>query len=149
MFTRLADNKKLVTSVEETEKLGVELGRLLVPGDLVILAGELAAGKTAFTRGIARGAGLQDRVTSPTFALAQLYNQATGNLPQLTHIDVYRLNSVDELEILDVETALRRGAVVIEWGKDFADQLADHYLLVNFQLVANQESQRLITWRWM
>jgi len=97
---------------EETEAAGVELGRRLRQGDLVLLKGELGAGKTTFVRGVARGCGSRALVASPTFQLVRIY---PGRL-QLAHVDLYRLDGGDELRDLGLEELLDAGAVVVEWG---------------------------------
>ena len=98
----------VTNSPEETEELGERLGRALSPGDVVAFTGDLGAGKTAFTRGIARGLGIGDRVTSPTFAIVNEYEG--GRLP-LFHFDMYRLTSSDELFDIGWEDYLARGGV--------------------------------------
>lgn len=97
----------------QTEALGARLGRLLAPGDLVLLEGELGAGKTTFARGVARGAGFRGRVTSPTFALAHVYR---GKRLTVHHLDLYRLAEGEEGEV-GLEDLLRDpgAAVVVEW----------------------------------
>jgi tRNA threonylcarbamoyladenosine biosynthesis protein TsaE len=100
------------SSPEETEAAGEELGRRLRRGDLVLLRGELGAGKTTFVRGIARGCGSTAPVASPTFQLVRLY---PGRL-QLAHVDLYRLERGDELRDLGLDELLDAGAVVVEWG---------------------------------
>ena len=100
------------SSPEETEAAGEELGRRLRRGDLVLLKGELGAGKTTFVRGIARGCGSAAPVASPTFQLVRIY---PGRL-QLAHVDLYRLERADELRDLGLEELLDQGAVVVEWG---------------------------------
>lgn len=97
----------------QTEALGERLGRLLAPGDLVLLEGELGAGKTTFARGVARGAGFRGRVNSPTFALAHAYR---GKRLTVHHLDLYRLAPGQEAEV-GLEDLLRdpRAAVVVEW----------------------------------
>lgn len=97
----------------DTEAVGARLGRLLAPGDLVLLEGELGAGKTTFARGVARGAGFKGRVSSPTFALAHVYR---GKRLTVHHLDMYRLAGGDPTEV-GLEDLLRdpRGAVVVEW----------------------------------
>ncbi len=97
----------------QTEAVGARLGRLLAPGDLVLLEGELGAGKTTFTRGVARGAGYKGRVSSPTFALAHVYR---GKRLTVHHLDMYRLAGDDASEV-GLDDLLRdpRGAVVVEW----------------------------------
>jgi tRNA threonylcarbamoyladenosine biosynthesis protein TsaE len=100
------------SSPEQTEAAGEELGRRLRPGDLVLLRGELGAGKTTFVRGVARGCGSAARVASPTFQLVRIY---PGRL-QLAHVDLYRLEEGDELRDLGLDELLDVGAVVVEWG---------------------------------
>src|SRR5258708_38798018 len=100
------------SAAEETEAAGEELGRRLRTGDLVLLKGELGAGKTTFMRGIARGTGSTALVASPTFQLVSLYS---GRLP-LAHVDLYRLEKGDDLGDLGLEELLESGAVVGEWG---------------------------------
>jgi len=101
------------TAAEETEAAGEELGRRLRRGDLVLLEGELGAGKTTFVRGVARGAGSTSAVASPTFQLVRIY---AGRL-QLAHVDLYRVAKRDELSDLGLEELLDSGAVVVEWGE--------------------------------
>lgn len=97
----------------ETIRLGEELGRSLRAGDLVLLRGELGAGKTTLVRGLARGVGFRGRVSSPTFALAHVYR---GKRLTLHHLDLYRLREGDVGELgLDELLADPRGAVVVEW----------------------------------
>jgi tRNA threonylcarbamoyladenosine biosynthesis protein TsaE len=108
------------SSPEETEALGEELGRRLRPGDLVLLSGELGAGKTTFVRGVARGAGSDMPVASPTFQLVRVYR---GRI-QLAHVDLYRIESNVELRDLGLEELLDQGAVVVEWGERLDDPRA-------------------------
>ena len=105
------------SSASETEAAGEELGRRLRQGDLVLLKGELGAGKTTFVRGMARGSGSVAPVASPTFQLVRVY---PGRL-QLAHVDLYRLEKGDELRDLGLEELLDQGAVVVEWGERLAD----------------------------
>ena len=95
-----------------TEAAGEELGRRLRKGDLVLLKGELGAGKTTFVRGVARGTGSSALVASPTFQLVRIY---PGRL-QLAHVDLYRLEKGDKLGDLGLDELLDTGAVVVEWG---------------------------------
>ncbi len=96
----------------ETEAAGEELGRRLLRGDLVLLKGELGAGKTTFVRGVARGTGSAAPVASPTFQLVRIYQ---GRV-QLAHVDLYRLERGDQLSDLGLEELLDSGAVIVEWG---------------------------------
>jgi tRNA threonylcarbamoyladenosine biosynthesis protein TsaE len=97
---------------EETEAAGEELGRRLRKGDLVLLKGELGAGKTTFVRGMARGAGSSAAVASPTFQLVRIY---PGRL-QLAHVDLYRIENSTELADVGIDELADAGAVVVEWG---------------------------------
>jgi tRNA threonylcarbamoyladenosine biosynthesis protein TsaE len=108
------------SSALETEAAGEELGRRLREGDLVLLKGELGAGKTTFVRGMAKGSGSAAPVASPTFQLVRVY---PGRL-QLAHVDLYRLEKGDEFRELGLEELLDQGAVVIEWGDRLSSPLA-------------------------
>jgi tRNA threonylcarbamoyl adenosine modification protein YjeE len=103
--------RETATAVE-TEAAGEELGKRLRKGDLLLLKGELGAGKTTFVRGLARGCGSSALVASPTFQLVRIY---PGRL-QLAHVDLYRLGSSEEIIDLGLEELLDEGAVVVEWG---------------------------------
>ncbi len=101
------------SSPEETRKIGEALGRLLAPGDVVGLIGDLGAGKTVFAQGVALGIGAKGRVTSPTFTLI---HEHMGRIP-LYHVDVYRLRTPDDVESIGIEDYLYGdGAVVLEWA---------------------------------
>ena len=113
----------VTNSEEETEALGVWLAEKLEPGTVIAFTGDLGAGKTAFTRGLARGLGIPDRVTSPTFAIVNEYEG--GRLP-LFHFDMYRLGSSDELFDIGWEDYLARGGVcAVEWSENVADALEE------------------------
>ena len=106
-------------SVAETQRAGEEFAALLRPCDIVVLTGTLGAGKTAFTQGLAKGLGVLDRVTSPTFTLVREHvcSGATG-IDRLHHADLYRTNSLDEIEDLTFEEVVQpRGVAVVEWGE--------------------------------
>ena len=108
-------------SPEDTEDIGARLAEQLEPGAVVAFTGDLGAGKTAFTRGLARGLGIPDRITSPTFTIVNEYEG--GRLP-LFHFDMYRLGSADELFDIGWEDYLRRGGVcAVGWGEHIADAL--------------------------
>ena len=109
-------------SPEETEHIGEELGRTLHAGSVVAYRGGLGMGKTAFTRGLARGLGCRGRVTSPTFTIV---NEYSGDIP-LFHFDMYRLGSSDELFDIGWEDYLARGGVcAVEWSENVEDALRD------------------------
>ena len=113
-------------STEQTIALGERLGRLLAAGDVLVLTGDLGAGKTQLTKGIACGLGVEDDVTSPTFTIGMVYEG--GELP-LYHFDLYRLENAAELDDTGLFDVLGGdGPCVIEWGEQFADQLGDERL---------------------
>ncbi len=103
-------------SAAETEAVGEALGSQLQLGDLVVLTGDLGAGKTTFTKGLARGLGVTQRVTSPTFTIVQEYD---GRLP-VAHVDVYRLDRIQELHDFGFEELLESRVTVVEWGEAIA-----------------------------
>jgi tRNA threonylcarbamoyladenosine biosynthesis protein TsaE len=111
-----------IASPDDMEELGVELGRLLGAGDLVVLTGPLGAGKTTLTRGIGAGLGVRGPVQSPTFVLARTHPSLVGGAP-LVHVDAYRLGSAVELDDLDIDWA--GSVVVVEWGRGMVDGIAD------------------------
>jgi len=110
-------------SPEETEALGQALGQTLKGGEIVAYTGDLGAGKTAFTRGLARGLGITMQVTSPTYTLV---NEYTGGRLELFHFDMYRLGSSEELFDIGWDDYLLRGGVcAVEWSENVADALED------------------------
>jgi tRNA threonylcarbamoyladenosine biosynthesis protein TsaE len=114
-------------SAEQTRECGRELGGRLGAGDLVILSGELGAGKTTFTQGLAEGLGVRGPITSPTFVIARVHPSLGGGVP-LVHVDAYRLGSLAELDDLDLDTAVEDSVTVVEWGEGKAEVLAQaHY----------------------
>ena len=107
----------------ETEAVGAALGRILPPGTVLAYRGDLGAGKTAFTRGLARGLGCRETVTSPTYTIVNEY--LTGRLP-LFHFDMYRLASSDDLWDIGWEDYLDRGGIcAVEWSENVADAMED------------------------
>lgn len=110
-------------SPEETEALGQALGRSLKGGEIVAYTGDLGAGKTAFTRGLAKGLGITMAVTSPTYTLV---NEYTGGRLELFHFDMYRLGSSDDLFDIGWEDYLLRGGVcAVEWSENVSDAMED------------------------
>ena len=108
-------------SPEETEAVGAALGKALKPGTVLAYTGDLGAGKTAFTRGLAQGLGATDRVTSPTYTIVNEY--LSGRMP-LFHFDMYRLSSSDDLWDIGWEDYLERGGVcAVEWSENVEDAL--------------------------
>ena len=103
----------VTNTAAETEAAGEQFGLGLRQGDLLLIEGDLGAGKTTFVRGVARGAGSTAHVASPTFQLVRIYH---GRL-QLAHVDLYRLEGRDGLSDIGLEELLDGGAVVVEWGE--------------------------------
>ncbi len=139
--------------VSDTEALGERLARGLRAGDLVVLSGPLGAGKTAFTRGLARGLGVAGPVTSPTFVIAREHRPLPGGAGvPLVHVDAYRLGATGgdvaaQLDDLDLDTDLADAVVAVEWGEGVAERLADRHLLV--RLERRPDDVRVATVRWM
>ncbi|MBF4769062.1 tRNA (adenosine(37)-N6)-threonylcarbamoyltransferase complex ATPase subunit type 1 TsaE [Nocardioides agariphilus] len=109
--------------------LGRLVGGLVRAGDLVVLSGELGAGKTTFTQGLGAGLGVRGDVTSPTFVIARVHPSLSGG-PALVHADAYRLGGIDELDDLDLDASLDEAVTVVEWGTGIAEGLADSRLEV-------------------
>lgn len=129
-------------SPQETEALGQKLAAQLSPGDIIAFSGDLGSGKTAFTRGLAKGLGIEERVTSPTFTIVNEYEG--GRLP-LFHFDMYRLGSSDELFDIGWEDYLARGGVcAVEWSEIVDDALEDGVIRVDIRHGA-EDNQRIIT----
>ena len=121
----------LTKSEAETEALGARLAEQLEPGGVVAFTGDRGAGKTAFTRGLARGLGITERVTSPTFTVVNEYEG--GRLP-LFHFDMYRLGSSEELFGIGWEDYLARGGVcAVEWSENVEDALEEDAVRVDIR----------------
>ncbi|MFJ9621356.1 tRNA (adenosine(37)-N6)-threonylcarbamoyltransferase complex ATPase subunit type 1 TsaE [Streptomyces sp. NPDC101181] len=119
-----------VTSPEEMRDLGRRLAGVLAPGDLLMLTGELGAGKTTLTRGLGEGLGVRGAVTSPTFVIARVH-PPLGAGPALVHVDAYRLGGgLDEMEDLDLDVSLPDSVVVVEWGDGKVEELSEDRLRV-------------------
>lgn len=127
-------------SAGETQALGGALASLLQPGDVVLLVGELGAGKTCFTQGLAHALGVDEQVTSPTFTLMREYR---GRIP-LYHLDAYRLEGVADLYSIGVEEYLDRdGALVVEWGDRARDFFDMDLLEVTFAFGDDEEERHI------
>jgi len=126
------------TSVDDTRSLAAEIAALAAPGDLLVLAGDLGTGKTAFAQGFARGLGVDEQVTSPAFILVRTYE---GRLP-MVHMDVYRLDTMQELVDLGLAELLDEGAVtLVEWGDAVAQALPADFLEVRLEAGAGVEER--------
>lgn len=123
----------------ETRAVGRRLASLLRPGDVVLLAGDLGAGKTVFAGGIGEGLGVDEPVVSPTFILARRYS---GLLP-MVHADIYRVGSSAEIEDLDLTVEAADGVLVVEWGQAAEQSFTDDHLVVRFEVT--QDGARTLT----
>ena len=113
----------ITNSPAETEAVGAALSRVLSPGTVIAYRGDLGAGKTAFTRGLARGLGVNDPVTSPTYTIV---NEYLGGRMPLFHFDMYRLHSAEDLWDIGWEDYLERGGIcAVEWSENVADAMED------------------------
>ena len=114
---------------EAMARLGATIAAGLTAGDVVLLTGELGAGKTTLTRGLGEALGVRGTVTSPTFVLARTHPHSDG--PPLVHVDAYRLSGADELDDLDLD--LEQSIVVVEWGAGLIEHLVDEWLAVTIE----------------
>ena len=133
----------ITKSPEETEAIGAALAVTLEPGAVIAYRGDLGAGKTAFTRGLARGLGYTDSVTSPTYTIVNEY--LGGRLP-LFHFDMYRLRSADDLWDIGWEDYLDRGGVcAVEWSEQVAEAMPPETVYVTISRRPEDDRARIIT----
>jgi tRNA threonylcarbamoyladenosine biosynthesis protein TsaE len=126
-------------SPEQTRRVGMRLGALLRPGDLICMQGDLGAGKTTLVQGIAQGWGSLDAVSSPTFILVNEYRRPDGG--KLFHMDAYRLESAPEAEELDLDSMLADGALLVEWPERIEKILPSERLWLNLTYMAEEHRQ--------
>jgi len=123
-------------SPEETQKIGVRIGELSLPGDVFLLTGSLGAGKTCLTQGIAWGLNIKEYALSPTFVIVR---EMHGRLP-LYHIDLYRLDNIDEIEDLGLDDYLYgKGACVVEWAEKALGLLPSEHMLIQIDFLSDTE----------
>jgi tRNA threonylcarbamoyladenosine biosynthesis protein TsaE len=131
-------------SAEQTRRVGMRLGALLQPGDVICLIGDLGAGKTTFVQGISAGWGSLDQANSPTFVLVNVYRRLDG--AQLYHLDTYRLSGAAEAVDLDLDTLIENGPLLVEWADRIQEVLPSEHLWVTLQWVTDtyptDENQR-------
>jgi len=116
-----------VPTAAQMRDLGTRLAGLLRPGDLIVLSGQLGAGKTTLAQGIGTGLGVRGPVTSPTFVIARVHPSLRGG-PDLVHADAYRLGSRAEVDDLDLDTDIATSVTVVEWGEGLVEDLAVSFL---------------------
>jgi tRNA threonylcarbamoyladenosine biosynthesis protein TsaE len=130
-------------STEQTQRVGMRLGALLQPGDIVGLVGDLGAGKTTLVQGIAAGWGSMDPVSSPTFVLVNVYRRHDGQ--RLYHFDAYRLGGLAEAIDLDIENMMAEGPLVIEWADRIADVLYENRFWIKLEWLSDTQRQFLVS----
>lgn len=132
-----------VPEADATRELGRRVAALLRAGDVVLLTGELGAGKTTLTQGLAEGLGVRGPITSPTFVIARVHPSLVAG-PGLVHVDAYRLGDAVEWDDLDLQASAEESVTVVEWGTGLAEALADSYLEVELvrALAADDEQPR-------
>jgi tRNA threonylcarbamoyladenosine biosynthesis protein TsaE len=138
-----------VPTDEAMTELGRALATTLRAGDLVVLSGDLGAGKTTLTRGIGAGLGVRGAVTSPTFVIARVHPAPDGH-PPLVHVDAYRLGSLAELDDLDLDAGQEDSVTVVEWGLGLAEELAEARLELDItrpKAMGSDDEGRTVSWR--
>lgn len=123
-LARALPRRFAVPTAEDMRELALRLARSLRAGDVLVLSGELGAGKTTFTQGLGEGLGVRGDITSPTFVISRVHPSLTGG-PALVHVDAYRLHDGAELDDLDLDASLDDAVTVVEWGAGLAEALTD------------------------
>jgi tRNA threonylcarbamoyladenosine biosynthesis protein TsaE len=141
-MARLLPIELTLPTAEDTRAAGERLGRLVRAGDLVIMTGDLGAGKTTLTQGLGATLGIRGPVTSPTFVIARLHPSLDAG-PRLVHVDAYRLGDAAELDDLDLDTDLDEAVTVVEWGSGLAEALSADRL--ELRLVRALDDVRTLT----
>lgn len=138
---------RTLESADEMVQCGSHLAGLLSPGDVLILDGPLGAGKTTFTRGLGQGLGVRGPITSPTFVIARMHPSLVHG-PSLVHVDAYRVESLDDVDALDLDASLEDSVTVVEWGLGRVEQLSESYLLIRLNRAdSDSDDVRTIDWR--
>ena len=130
-------------SPDQTRRVGMRLGALLRPGDVIGLEGDLGAGKTTFVQGVAAGWGSLDAVSSPTFVLVKVYRRLDGE--SLYHLDAYRLSGPAEATDLDIDAMLAKGPLAVEWADRVKGALPAEYLCVKMRWIAEEQHDFMFT----
>ena len=130
-------------SPDQTRRVGMRLGALLIGGDVVCLSGDLGTGKTTLVQGITRGWGSLDPVSSPTFVLVNMYRRP--DLQVLFHLDAYRLTNSWEAEDLDINLMIEQGSLVIEWPERITSILPEDHLWVSMSWIGDEQRRMQFT----
>lgn len=129
-------------SPNQTRRIGMRLGELLHPGDVIGLEGNLGAGKTTLVQGVASGWGSFDSVSSPTYVLVNVYRRLDHN--QLYHLDAFRLSSPEEAIALDIDALLVQGPLLVEWADRIKDALPEGLLWINMRLINDEQRDFIV-----
>ncbi|HEU4568691.1 MAG TPA: tRNA (adenosine(37)-N6)-threonylcarbamoyltransferase complex ATPase subunit type 1 TsaE [Marmoricola sp.] len=141
---RLLPHGRRLPTAEDTRALGERLAAVLGAGDLVILNGDLGAGKTTLVQGLGQALGVRGPVTSPTFVIARVHPSLSGG-PDLVHVDAYRLHGTAELDDLDLDTDLDAAVTVVEWGSGLAETLATDRIELRLERAADDVRTATLT----
>lgn len=129
-------------SPDQTRRIGIRLGSVLLAGDVICLSGDLGAGKTTLTQGITKGWGAVERATSPTFVLVKYYSRPDSG--EMFHLDAYRLQDALEAEDLDIEAMISSGPLIIEWPERILDALPEERLWIDMTWQADEQRSLMI-----
>ncbi len=121
-----------IPDAEAMKQFAAKVARLLAPGDVLVLSGELGAGKTTFTQGLGDALGVRGPITSPTFVIARTHPSLVGG-PNLVHVDAYRLGDAAEIDDIDLDTTVDDSVTVVEWGEGKAEQLSNSWLSIRIE----------------
>lgn len=133
-----------IPTAEGMRDFGRRLAGELRAGDLLILNGELGAGKTTLTQGIGAGLGVEGDITSPTFVLSRVHQRTEGTGPSLVHVDAYRLSGAAELEDIDLESSAATSVTVVEWGAEIAERLDESRLEIGIDRSSDDDHGRTV-----
>jgi len=134
---RQTEERGVAADASEMRGIGERLASALRPGDLVVLSGELGAGKTTLAQGIGAGLGVRGHVTSPTFVIARVHPALSPDRPPLVHVDAYRLGSLEEVDDIDLDASVEASVTVVEWGEGKVENLTDDRLEVRIERAAD------------
>jgi len=129
-------------SANQTRRIGIRLGSMVQPHDVICLSGDLGAGKTTLTQGIANGWGALDRATSPTFVLVKSYRRPDRS--EMYHLDAYRLQSALEAEDLDIDRMINSGPVIVEWPERILAALPETHLWIDMTWLGDEQRGLII-----
>lgn len=130
---------QITNSSQETEEFGQEVAKRLKPGTVLALYGDLGSGKTTFTKGLAKGLGITDRITSPTFIIMRDYDLPSQDNARLHHLDLYRMKSDDDLKSLDLNELINeeKNIFVIEWAEKADQESLKNAIKISFEVTGD------------